>query len=636
MKKFIISIAAIIVAANSWAQAPQSMSYQAIIRNASNVLITSTTVGMKVSVLQGSNVGTAVYVETQTPATDINGLVTIQVGGGTVVSGTFSGINWANGPYFLKTETDPTGGNSYTITGTSELMSVPYALFANSVLNTTPDIAGSGINIAGDTIINNTQTDATLSGNGTSSTPLGIAQQGATTGQVLKWNGSWWVPTNDSIGGNGWLTTGNSGIVDSVNFIGTTDSVPFNIRVNNQKSGRIDINSGNTFFGYQANVANTTGIQNTVVGMQSLEFNTTGVNNTANGYHSLVQNTTGGNNVGYGFCTLVNNTVASSNTAIGNWALFKDSASYNTAVGDSALYANTSGTGNAALGYQALAANTSGIQNTVLGMQSLEFNTTGANNTAAGYHSLVQNTTGGNNVGYGFCTLVNNVAASSNTAIGNWSLFKDSANANTGVGDSSLYSNTTGTRNAAVGYQALYINTTGSNNTAIGDSAGPSSNSLNNTTAIGYGATTTADNSVVVGNSNVTSIGGEVSWSTLSDGRYKTNVQDYQLGLDFILNLRPVSYNYTNNSNGVVYNGFIAQEVEKNLDKSGAHFSGLVKPQTANDHYSLRYSDFVVPLVNAVKELNTQNESLKKQLDEQKSLIANLELEMDNIKAKIK
>jgi hypothetical protein len=106
------------------------MSYQAVIRNSSNALLTSTQVGIQISVLQSSSTGTPVYVETQTPSTNSNGLVSLEIGTGTVVSGTFAGINWANGPYFIKTETDPTGGTTYAISGTNELMSVPYALFS--------------------------------------------------------------------------------------------------------------------------------------------------------------------------------------------------------------------------------------------------------------------------------------------------------------------------------------------------------------------------------------------------------------------------------------------------------------------------------------------------------------------------
>jgi hypothetical protein len=117
---------------NITAQAPEKMSYQAVIRNTSNELVKSTSVGMKISILQGSESGTALYVETHTTSTNPNGLVTIEIGGGTPVTGTFSGIDWSTGTYFIKTETDPSGGTSYSITGTSQILSVPYALFAKT------------------------------------------------------------------------------------------------------------------------------------------------------------------------------------------------------------------------------------------------------------------------------------------------------------------------------------------------------------------------------------------------------------------------------------------------------------------------------------------------------------------------
>ena len=113
----------------SYAQVPQKMSYQAVIRNSSDKLVTNTQIGMKISILQTTATGTALYTETQTTTTNANGLVSIEFGGGAG----FETINWANGPYFLKTETDITGGTNYTITGTSQLLSVPYALAAGSL-----------------------------------------------------------------------------------------------------------------------------------------------------------------------------------------------------------------------------------------------------------------------------------------------------------------------------------------------------------------------------------------------------------------------------------------------------------------------------------------------------------------------
>lgn len=128
----------LLLAFNLFSQAPQKMSYQAVIRNASNTLVTNQGVGMRISILQGSPGGSAVYQETQSPTSNINGLVSIEIGAGTVVSGTFAGIDWSAGPYFVKTETDPAGGTNYTITGTSQLLSVPYALHAGSANENDP------------------------------------------------------------------------------------------------------------------------------------------------------------------------------------------------------------------------------------------------------------------------------------------------------------------------------------------------------------------------------------------------------------------------------------------------------------------------------------------------------------------
>jgi len=132
MKKSTTLLVAVILTATTWAQSPQKMSYQAVIRDVSNALVTNTTVGMQLSILQGTATGTAVYVETQTPTTNANGLVSLEISAGTLVSGNFTTIDWAAGPYFIKTETDPAGGSTYSITGTSQLLSVPYALYAKT------------------------------------------------------------------------------------------------------------------------------------------------------------------------------------------------------------------------------------------------------------------------------------------------------------------------------------------------------------------------------------------------------------------------------------------------------------------------------------------------------------------------
>ena len=131
MKIILITLLTIltVVFNNLQAQSPEKMSYQAVVRNANNNLVTNTNVGIKINILQGSATGTPVYTETQTPITNNNGLLTIEIGGQTG----FSTINWANGPFFIETKIDPTGGDNYTITGVSEILSVPYAFYANNV-----------------------------------------------------------------------------------------------------------------------------------------------------------------------------------------------------------------------------------------------------------------------------------------------------------------------------------------------------------------------------------------------------------------------------------------------------------------------------------------------------------------------
>ena len=132
MKRVFALAAALLLAVMLWAQSPEKMSYQSVVRDASNALVANQTVGIQLSILQGTASGTAVYVETQTPTTNLNGLVSLQIGSGALVSGDFTSINWSSGLYFVKTEIDLLGGNTYTITGTSQLMSVPFALYAKT------------------------------------------------------------------------------------------------------------------------------------------------------------------------------------------------------------------------------------------------------------------------------------------------------------------------------------------------------------------------------------------------------------------------------------------------------------------------------------------------------------------------
>ncbi|MCK9312114.1 MAG: hypothetical protein M0P26_07550 [Bacteroidales bacterium] len=157
MRKLLTLLVAVLLTVSVFAQSPQKMSYQAVIRNSSNALVTNTQVGMQISILQGSSNGTVVYTESQTPTTNINGLVSIEIGGGAG----FSSIDWANDIYFIKTETDPTGGVNYTITGTSQLLSVPYALHAKTAETITGTISESDPIFNSSVAVGITETDTT-------------------------------------------------------------------------------------------------------------------------------------------------------------------------------------------------------------------------------------------------------------------------------------------------------------------------------------------------------------------------------------------------------------------------------------------------------------------------------------------
>lgn len=152
------------------AQSPETMSYQAVVRDANDQILINQSVGMQISVLQGSVDGNSVFVERHFPTTNANGLVTIEIGNGTVVEGGFTEIDWTSGPYFLKTETDLNGGSNYTIEGTSQLLSVPYALHAKTAESVTGDIA---------------ETDPAVAAN--------FDFTNAANGDILQFNGTKWV-----------------------------------------------------------------------------------------------------------------------------------------------------------------------------------------------------------------------------------------------------------------------------------------------------------------------------------------------------------------------------------------------------------------------------------------------------------
>lgn len=595
------------------AQAPQKMSYQAVVRNSNNELVTSKSVGMRISILQGSATGAPVYVETQTPATNANGLASLEIGGGTVVTGTVAGINWAAGSFFIKTETDPTGGTNYTIAGASQLLSVPYALFSASG-NPGPvgpagvqgpqGIAGPPGSSNGWGIAGNAGSNPATNFIGTSDdNDIIIKRNNVRAGLLASLNTSFGVGALNPVG----TGTGNTANGTGTLATNTTGN-------NNTANGRTALfyntnGFANSAFGVQSLYSNTTGNQNTAIGVSALNFNTSGNSNTAIGVSALENNTTGPNNTASGKDALSANTTGSNNVANGYQALYSNvSGSYNTATGIASLYFNTLGSFNTATGSGALYTNTTGNSNTASGVDALRLNTTGFDNVATGQDALRSNSTGSSNTANGRQALNFNTTGINNTAMGSGALrLNTTGGSNTAVGFA-LLNNTTGSYNIAVGY-SLITNTTGSYNTAIGDGANVSTGNLTNATAIGANAFVNASNKVRIGSTAVTVVEVPVAVTVSSDGRLKDNIIDTELGLDFILRIRPVQYTMKQ-GNGKTDYGFIAQELKIVLGDRNVNM--LNKD---GEFYTVRYNDLLSPMVKAMQEQQAIIENLKSEVE---------------------
>ena len=389
-------------------------------------------------------------------------------------------------------------------------------------------------------------------------------------------------------------------------FTGTTGQW---LTIGRGKSGAIT----NTALGVKALYSNTTsGYYNTAIGNFTLFSNTSGDYNTANGYGALRYNTIGYDNTANGYQSLVSNSTGFQNTANGKNSLFYNSSgSDNTANGLNCLFYNSTGNKNSAYGSGALFKNQTGNQNVAVGYNAL-YDNTGNYNTAVGYLAVGNNTSGTHNSAFGYTALGTNLIGISNTAFGDYSLYHNKSNNNT-----------------AVGYETLFQINSGANNTAIGYGADVSFAYLTNVTALGYNAMVNASNKVRIGNSSVTTIEGQVAFTSVSDKRIKENVQEAVPGLSFISELRPVTYTLNTRkqdeitmqampdsikekrmlsdedylkSSSIVRTGFIAQEVEAAANKVGFDFDGVSAPQNETDLYGIRYAEFVVPLVKAMQE----------------------------------
>lgn len=635
------------------AQAPRTISYQGVLTDGNGAFIADGNHTLTLRLYEQASGGSAVYEESQSVAV-IKGIFNAFIGSVTPIPTSLA----FDRAYYLGVSVD---GADELVPRTA-MSAAPYALFAqtageaNSLSSNATDVVRS---------VNNQSGAITLQGSG--GTTL------SNIGNTLTINSS------------GWGLKGNEATNPDTNFIGTIDSNDLVFKVNGRERLRINTNGtiypsthgrilttyfgvdaglydtsggsntafgwgamkynragfgntafgtealaqtdssfGNTAVGYRTLVSNTSGHRNTGIGATVLPENTTGSYNIGVGGSALAQNKTGNRNVAVGYRSQYTDTASSGNVSLGHTTLFSHKwGNDNVAIGDSALYSDSIGRRNVAVGKNAIFSNMTGNDNIASGFESLYSNTTGFENTASGYKSLHSNTTGDKNIASGPLSLYSNTTGSTNI----------------GIGFEALYSNTTGSGNVAIGTRACLELVTGSYNTAIGFAAG-GTNELNssNSTLIGYGVPFFASNLVRIGNSSVTSIGGQVGWTTLSDERVKNNITDGVRGLDFIMKLRPVTYKYSlaniyerigrvdssnylgkNDIEKITFSGFLAQEVEQAAKSVGYDFSGVDLPKNEKDLYGIRYGDFVVPIVKAMQEQ-------QKTISEQKTTISQMQM----------
>ncbi|MBK6566791.1 MAG: tail fiber domain-containing protein [Saprospiraceae bacterium] len=427
------------------------------------------------------------------------------------------------------------------------------------------------------------------------------------------------------------------------------------------------IGKENTAMGYRALYNNISGDYNTAIGDSALHANTSGYQNTAVGNWALQNNSSGVDNTGIGLNALLSNTSGRYNTALGSWCLKSNTtAYYNTAVGNNSMYSNTTGTNNTVLGHLSLRSNTIGNHNTAVGKDALFNNTSGIQNTATGLASLYNNIFGTDNTANGVFALHLNTTGNYNTALGSWSLYSNStAHRNTAVGNNTMYSMTTGIENTGLGAGALRSTTNGNNNTAVGFESGINGNhaqctfigsSINistnrtNVAVLGFNvqnAQCTANNQILLGNTAITHIRSQViSITAYSDSRFKTNVSHNVKGLDFIKRLKPVTYNQNpellhriwgtpdyilskmdhSDIKTMRFIGFLAQDVEQAAKECGFVFPGIDVPQNEKEVYTLRYTDFIMPMVKSIQEQQIMIEQLQKENQELKLQTAKIDV----------
>ena len=704
MKKTILTSIAFFIAIVLFAQAPNSFNYQAAVRDADGKILANKVVSFRISILETSANGTVAYMETHNTATSEHGLVNLSIGAGTVASGNFSTIDWGAKSHFIRTELDPAGGTNFTIMSTQQLLSVPYALsVANdkvddadadpaneiqtiSLTGSTVTLSKSGGSItipsAGAQTISKSGSTVTLSDGGGSFTDAVDDADASATNEIQILSKAGNVISLSKSGGSVTLDASTSDeIVDAdgdtkivVEQTSDDDMIrfyqhgteffrmdsgrfaifnPYLSMAIGQNTLEVDTGFNNIAIGAYAIRSNTNGGGNIGIGIGAVGDNTVGDDNYGLGHGALSSNVSGSYNVGIGKSSHEDLIDGYSNVALGHFTLTNNiHGSDNIAIGYGALSSDTLTDGQLAIGHSALRYNKSGTSNLAIGNYVMRFNNDGSDNTAVGDSSLLRNRDGMQNVALGKNSMIENQDGNNNVAIGAYASSLATGDNNTVIGSPAGEGQVAGDENTFVGYRAGWTaNSTSSS--YLGSYAGPSgSTGFTNSTGIGYSAITTANNQARIGNT-VTSIGGPVAWTTVSDGQFKVNVKENVKGLDFIMDLRPVTYNLDvykvaeflkedeRFEDGVpqhmldaraskfktVQTGFIAQEVEASAKKLGYDFSGVDAPKNENDYYGLRYAEFVVPLVKGMQEQQATIIALEKKIAELTAIVQTLTTE---------
>ena len=404
------------------------------------------------------------------------------------------------------------------------------------------------------------------------------------------------------------MTTGSNAVFIGINagYSASDESADDNILIGNNTGYNL-VAEGNIIIGNDAvNYGNGAAGNLLTIGQYNILMGTSaGSALTTSNYNTFIGTGAG-----------ANATTAEPNTFIGGLSGYNTNNNYNTFVGYKSGYTNVSGHRNTVFGYEADMVQDFLGNNIIIGASaSIDNNYT----TVIGYDGSVRGawavgiggniiTDGDGGIGIGYQTDIDPLADYS-TGIGHQADIKGSYSV--GIG---YQVNVSQTQSVSIGASTTV---SGQNSTVIGAS---SSATADNATVIGYNITNSNANQINLGNDDIMSIGGVMNWTTTSDGRLKTDIKEDVMGLDFILKLRPVTYEFNNrgllNFESLVnlppnrFTGFIAQEVEQVAQSLNYDFSGIDKPQTESDRYGLRYAQFTVPLVKAVQELSQKTERL--------------------------